>query len=476
MTLVDPNYVDDGALRPQDQVDLNWFIQARDRALVGDGGVPFFSGREHEVSECREMINRLSSGIQSNATIVVEGPPGAGKSALLAQFHEEMMQLRPTESSPRQWLPVFLGAHLAESPKGIASAIDSAIATHLGSELLKGSSSRTPDLADRLQAAIGQNLSMEGLLDVARRLGERGGSAFGMSIGAKRHVPVTTLEDAVARRFDQWDEWQIVLLIDEAQQVSDEHEGDFKGTLSSIHQGGIGAPISFCAFGLTGTWDALEKVGVSRSLAGTDIQLATLHEADARKAVRRCFDAFDVCNGEAWEDAIVARSALWPQHLATYLTSAMSEIRDNAQDRSASSALDARNASLTAAIAQGDKGRRQFYARRLGRLTRDHARFQEYAETVSALFKEKGGPLSWQEVKSALVEGHDGIGDEDLDGFTEAARHAGLMQRTPSMKGYGVPIPSFAGFILSEPLPAVIEPEGLTKDATSANDDLASIP
>lgn len=475
MTLVDPNYIDDGALRPQDRVDLNWFIQARDRALVGEGGVPFFSGREREVSECREMINRLSSGIQSNATIVVEGPPGAGKSALLAQFHEEMMQLRPTESGQRQWLPVFLGANLAESPKGIASAIDSAIATRLGSLLLQGGSGRAPDLADRLQAAIGQNLSMKGLKDVARRLGERGGSAFGMSIGAKRYAPITTLEDAMARRFDQWDEWQIVLLIDEAQQVSDEHEGDFKGTLSSIHQGGIGAPISFCAFGLTGTWDALERVGVSRSLAGTDIQLAPLREADARKAVRRCFHAFDVRNGQAWEDAIVVRSALWPQHLATYLTSAMSEIRHKAQDRSASNVLDVHHASLTAAIAQGDKGRRQYYARRLGRLTRDHARFQEYAETVSALFKEKGGPLSWRDVRSALTEGHNGISDEDLDGFTEAAQHAGLMQRTPSTKGYGVPIPSFAGFILSEALPAVVEPESPAEDARLGNDGFANV-
>ncbi len=45
------------------------------------------------------------------------------------------------------------------------------------------------------------------------------------------------------------------------------------GTLSALHQGIVRAPISFCAFGLTGTMGALSEVGVSRLSRGCAIHL-----------------------------------------------------------------------------------------------------------------------------------------------------------------------------------------------------------
>ena len=61
------------------------------------------------------------------------------------------------------------------------------------------------------------------------------------------------MEDLVDLRGRQWDEWNIVLMIDEAQHISADSPGSHPGTLSSIHQGLAQLPIIFCAFGLQGT-------------------------------------------------------------------------------------------------------------------------------------------------------------------------------------------------------------------------------
>ncbi|MCZ0945749.1 MAG: ATP-binding protein [Gammaproteobacteria bacterium] len=461
MPLVDPDYVDDGALREQDRVDLEDFLSDMDRAELGERGVAFFSGRETEITAFRRIVNRLSRGRQGNATIVVEGPPGAGKSALLAQFQEEISGLPPTESGQREWLPVFLPANFAEAPKEIARAIDRAISVRLADRILRGAAQPAPGLAARFQAAMGPKAGIKNVKEAARKLAGRGGGAFGMSIGPSPQEPIASLGDAVARRAEHWSEWQIVLLIDEAQQISDQRPGDVSGTLSSIHQGGVPAPISFCSFGLPGTWAALEGVNVSRSLGGADLRVATLDESAARKAVNRCFEAFEVRNAEAWQQAIVERSANWPQHLATYLVSAMAQIRRQSAGKQH---LDASAASLAAAMAIGDEGRNGYYARRFERLTRGNGHFQAYAETVVMLFRKSGGQLSWNEIKAALQEHDRSVGNDEVNRFTTMAEHSGLMRRDPSTPTYQMPIPSFAGYLLNEPLPEVAEPDYLADE------------
>lgn len=73
------------------------------------------------------MANALSDGAQGNAALVVEGPPGAGKSALMMQFVEEMRHLPNAERGERRWLPVILAGAEAECPGRIADAVDHAI-------------------------------------------------------------------------------------------------------------------------------------------------------------------------------------------------------------------------------------------------------------------------------------------------------------------------------------------------------------
>ena len=93
---------------------------------------------------------------------------------------------------------------------------------------------------------------------------DRGVSAMGFSVGAKGEAPPETLPQAARLRGRDWADWQVVLLIGEAQGISPQLPGAAPGTLSSIHRGLVSAPLSFCAFGLPGTSTALAEVGVSR--------------------------------------------------------------------------------------------------------------------------------------------------------------------------------------------------------------------
>ena len=90
MPLIDKIYQDHGNLRSQDAIGVERYLLLKDRAPMTGRGVPFFSGREAEIGTFRDMVKGLSLGYCANATIVVEGPPGSGKSALMSQFMEEL--------------------------------------------------------------------------------------------------------------------------------------------------------------------------------------------------------------------------------------------------------------------------------------------------------------------------------------------------------------------------------------------------
>ena len=141
MNVVDPNYLDPGTLRSQDNVPLANYLDQDDRARPDLlRGMPFFSGREAEVRTFRHMVNTIFRGKTANTTIAVEGPPGAGKSALLCQFAEELRTLPPV--SERRSLPVLMGGGEALAPQNVMLAVDDAIAVRLAHDALNAASSQ----------------------------------------------------------------------------------------------------------------------------------------------------------------------------------------------------------------------------------------------------------------------------------------------------------------------------------------------
>lgn len=443
--LTDPRYHDDGALRDQDRVAVHEYLASGDRTKTARGGTPFFSGRESEVSRFRHMANALSLGLQGDATLAIHGPPGAGKSALLAQFAEEMRHLPPTEDGGRRWLPVVLDGAVATSPLEVSRSIDAAIARRLARDVLDA----RPDARAGPAAWLNDFLGREGgVLDVARGIQERGFSAMGFSLAPKgRADRPESIQEVCHDRAREWSKWQVVLLIDEAQNIPATHPG----TLSAIHQGLAGGAISFCAFGLPGTLAALQSAGVSRLSGGHAFRLGGLDERECGMVVDRCFAAFGIEDAGAWRAAILSRLDGWPQHLNGYLTSACSVLGES---RPGSDRLAPPNDGLLRkAVVRGDQAREGRYRDRVDSLNAKCEGFDEFARLLVPLFERTQGRPLKSEVRECLAHGA-GLGDERMAGFLSAAHRCGIIDEAPAdARRYAMPIPSLAGYLAGRPLP-----------------------
>lgn len=439
--LINDKYRDDGSLRGQDAVEVERYLSMMDRAPATGRGVPFFSGREAEIGVFRETANGLAQGLAANASIAVEGPPGAGKSALMCQFMEEMRSFPPVGA--RRWLPVPLPASDAESPPDIADAIDSAIVSRLAADLL-ASKSAEPGILEKLGDYWGK-LEPGNAKTKAKEFLDRGGTALGFSLGASREGPPKSIARAAARR-PAWQSWQIVLLIDEAQDIKPGEVNAGFGTLSALHQGLARAPVSFCAFGLPGTLLNLGDAGVSRLAYGRSIRLGGIGETAARQMIDRCFKSFGVAGGAPWREAILDRAANWPQHLAVYLNAAIHQVREASPER-----MDAGSADLEEAMREGDCARASYYEQRLARLRRRHGGFEKLARELVPTIHERGGRLPYSELFDLVEE----VGRQtfSLSGtnatqFIRDAEHSGFLMLADDEHAYSIPIPSFAGHLI----------------------------
>ncbi|MDE0272371.1 MAG: ATP-binding protein [Gammaproteobacteria bacterium] len=455
--LIDPNYVDDGELREQDQVSLDNYLAQGDRAKPSEQrGMPFFSGREAEISTFRRMADGIARGHKADATLVVEGPPGAGKSALLCQFLEEMRNLPAIGDPPRRWLPTFINGASALCPDETMCAVDEAIARQLATDTLNSSPDQSRAKAKALLEFLGGD-RIDNAKSLAQDVLDRGVSAFGFSIQAKNRTMPSSLREVANLRNKDWGKWQIMLMVDEAQGITMRAPGAHPGALSDIHQGATPLNLTFCAFGLPGTLAALAEVGVSRMSKGHRIQLRGLDEASSTKVIERCFARYGVVDAEPWREAILERSANWPQHLSTYLTATLSAIRCHIGDTQELGAPP--DDLIEGAIGDGDILRAEYYDGRIETLTEAHSGHVKCAKHIIPMLREADGQLPEDEISDSLASPPLSLDEGQIQTFLEAAKHSGFL--APGGRAtLHLAIPTFAGYILNEEPPPVGEPAG----------------
>ena len=499
------NYVDDGSLRPQDNVDLTFFLALRDRAqLFPREGLPFFSGREAEINVFRRVLSDVGAGILANSTYVVQGPPGAGKTALLAQCVGEVAQCPPAVDG-REWLPVVLHAGDTNSAQRVGEVIDRAIAarwalpdrerqrtdllTNLRQlaektggrerkivrrafQLLQESAravERSPlekldevfdEIAlriDSLLASARDKRSLAALKDFLRRGFSFTAFSVGATVGAARDRTNPSIADIAADRAGAWARYRIVLFVDEGQNIPTSaagNAGEKATVLSMIHEARAGAALSLCVYGLPGTTLALRDAGISRTVAERSIRLGPLSDEDCRKAVSRCFSQFGVKNGSDWIDAIVTRSNGWPQHLAGYLAAAISEIAR--QPSPEKSGFDAQLANAGRALESGDKTRAAYYNHRIESLG---PQFTDWAADLLPLFRNDAKP-DRKKLVATLRQKNPSIRDDRIEEFLAAAIRSGILQYEPATRSISFPISSFCAYLAGEdpePLPISAE-------------------
>ena len=187
----------------------------------------------------REMLGDIERGFLADATYVIEGPPGAGKAALMVQFVSELTT-RPPTNEGRAWLPVVVHSSITSSAPALGREIDRAIACH------------------------------QGFTDT------------GVSIGPDRDGPNATIAAVAEDRHGAWDAYQTVLFVVEGQDIPAPPKASAGGSrlLSVIHEGRAEAPLSLCVFGRPGVWQALNRVGITRTVAERHVCLGEPPDAD----------------------------------------------------------------------------------------------------------------------------------------------------------------------------------------------------
>ena len=246
---------------------LRFFSEPSDRERAA-----FFVGRAGEIEDIERALARALRHAQAGqrsagATRLIQGAPGAGKSALLAHLKEKWAQAGPR--APHV-LPVYL-EDLTE-----------------------------PDCIARTIAACLDPCRAQLFPPTETRSGSVGASGF----------------SALIQMFppDRW-ERPLCLLVDEVQNL----EPGQAGVIRRLHEGVGGLPIVPVLAGLANSSHVLAKRGISRLSVGTVHMLGRLEPGQSAESVKTMLEHFRVKAADVeaarWATLLEELSDRWPQHL-----------------------------------------------------------------------------------------------------------------------------------------------------------------
>ncbi len=282
-------------LRKEQRTALEEFIEDKDR-----GKAAIFIGRKAELAHVQACVNRLMRRRDSAApgidlTTVIQGAPGAGKSALLEKIAED-------------WPP---------GGKGKPAAI-------------------------RL-AAVSLELPMAELLAiVSRKAGEHSGiqqtlarfRSFSLSLPAMADVTV----GMNSSQADEKPLTPIILLFDEIQSVllgADLHpQTNLTKNIRLLHTGEHGAPVFPIYGGLANSADLLQAAGLTRLALGSELTLPGFCDDEMNELMTRFVEALlssarpSQAVIDCWGKALRRDSQGWPMHCKNFLIALCQEIRD----------------------------------------------------------------------------------------------------------------------------------------------------
>ena len=355
--------------------------------------------------------------------MVFQGAPGAGKSALM----EECMEAVRRHSTPEApWVAVSMNPNSLQSPVDVIEAMVDAANTE--SERLREMASGT-SVAGMLDDLLGLGKKLY------RELSERGGGAFGVSVGAPRDVGVTAGR-VFRNAAPLLGNFHIVVCVDEAQNTPVSETT--KGVMDCLHRDPCGIPLVAAFYGLSDTQDVLRRCGLSRFARGRVVTLEPLPDDDAACAIRSAFDAYGFSgtaeDRTAWVASLAKLSQGWPQHINSVSVAASCIIRNNGERITAEH--------LEEAMAAAEEFKNEYYAGCLAASSRPPWVYRELTLAAEA----KDGVLTYDELRRITAE-------ESMDDFLTDALHAGLLAPLKELPyHYRVPIPSFGDYLRTLPV------------------------
>ena len=275
------------------------------------GWSPFFSGRHQEIENVElgveGVMTRFQSGERmpaSDETWLFQGPPGVGKSALLAKLGERW-NVKKSDAAP---IAVPIRADHVFSQANLVAKIADALAI----------SNNDAEASDKLEQIVS--------IDHGSTISADTEFSEGQSVVRNsRELTWETLTSLFPRK-----NWKrpVVLLLDEAQSLS-RWEGPSE--ISNLHQGIHSLPIIPIFAGLSDSFEVLRDHDISRMAHRRRVTLWALEQSEAEEAVKSMLDAFRVggSNHEDWMHRITEESGGWPQHLQTGMQALAKVVAEN---------------------------------------------------------------------------------------------------------------------------------------------------
>ena len=280
----------------------------------------YFHGREDVLDTFRGQM-RHGEATSGGTIILVQGPPGVGKTALLEECSRYARVLR--------WR----------------------VARIQGDGLYKPA---------RMDSYLGSSY-------VERRVVKGGVGISAVSGSGSQEYAWRSIEDLLKSAATK--PRGLLLVLDEVQTIGRAGGKDASPpfdmtlTLQSIHNGNVGAPVVLLAGGLSTSESVFYSLGISRFKGGCVCNLGRLSPEAEGAVIRDWLTKDGKAKGdtEPWIQAIAKEAHGWPQHIIAFTQPAVESLRENGGEMT--------SAGLKEVLESGCIRKEEYYSARAGGLT-----------------------------------------------------------------------------------------------------------
>ena len=355
------------------------------------GRAKYFHGREKILADFRDALWRAKHR-DGGTTFLIQGAPGAGKTALLYKCGEVVKGLG--------WKTVDV------NPRALWDSDELLHSLSLGKRPAVTEASAGVGAGPLVRAGVKSELPGRTTLEILRGGGE-----------------------------------PLLLMLDEAQMLQKtvpplppDQYGIATGLLNAIHNGRLGRPVILIAAGLGPTTKAFGTLGISRFAGGARVELGALGK-DAERAVLHDWlteDGKATGDTAAWIDAIAQETHGWPQHILSYVKPALDQLEADKGVMTAEG--------LATVLEAGRALRTAYYRGRVERVTIKQRRsFAKLFANVAY-----GVGLEFEDIMLSLAQDH---GTEKAKDIFRRAVEKGVIDERDGL--YVVPIPSMHDWLVS---------------------------
>ena len=262
------------------------------------GSTPFFHGRKPILKSFEKSLVNYKK-INGGTIFLVQGPPGIGKSALLAECWKKAKR--------KKWEVRKLVISALWNPQEMRKCLK----------------------LDAEARPVEKTMGGEGRAGLPE-----------LGLGVRGSLEATSVFDTempTPRDLIQKIKDPLLLILDEAQRLGESsningpYKDEVSDLLDQIHNGELGKPVILLAGGLGMTHAAFRALGISRMAAQCKFDMKPLEEEEERQVIKNWLKKAGKAKGDTtdWINAITQETYLWPRHVDSYARNAAQMLKAN---------------------------------------------------------------------------------------------------------------------------------------------------